>query len=139
MYAPEGLSNEMASLVGDSLRKRLAREHDASRANQSEVVSREARNESHTSSLGQHRARIEATSYHYWGKRLGYGCWNDRKFIKEYLRDNPESRVKSAGGKKAQVGYGGKKEHGYYDTPRGRVTYRKVFGPNERVEIDANA
>ena len=139
MYAPEGLSNEMASLVGDSLRKRLAREHDASRVNQSEVVSREARNESHTSSLGQHRARIEATSYHYWGKRLGYGCWNDRKFIKEYLRDNPESRVKSAGGKKAQVGYGGKKEHGYYDTPRGRVTYRKVFGPNERVEIDANA
>ena len=130
MYAPEGLSNEMASLVGDSLRKRLAREHDASRANQSEVVSREARNESHTSSLGQH---------HYWGKRLGYGCWNDRKFIKEYLRDNPESRVKSAGGKKAQVGYGGKKEHGYYDTPRGRVTYRKVFGPNERVEIDAYA
>ena len=139
MYAPEGLSNEMASLVGDSLRKRLAREHDASRVNQSEVVAREARNESRTSGIGQHRARIEATSYHHWGKRLGYGCWNDRKFIKEYLRDNPESRVKSAGGKKVQVGYGGKKEHGYYDTPRGRVTYRKVFGPNERVEIDANA
>ena len=139
MYAPEGLSDEMASLVGDSLRKRLAREHDASRVNQSEGVAREARNESHTSSLVQHQARIEATSYHHWGKRLGYDCWNDRKFIKEYLRDNPESRVKSAGGKKVQVGYGGKKEHGYYDTPRGRVTYRKVFGLNERVEIDANA
>jgi len=139
MYAPEGLSDEMASLVGDSLRKRLAREHDASRVNQSEVVAREARNESRTSGIGQHQARIEATSYHHWGKRLGYDCWNDRKFIKEYLRDNPESRVKSGGGKKVQVGYGGKKPHGYYDTPRGRVTYRKVFGPNERVEIDANS
>ena len=137
MYAPEGLSDEMASLVGDSLRKQLAREHQNSRANQSNGVAKEAQNESHTSALGQHQARIESTSYHYWGKRLGYGCWNDRKFMKEYLRDNPESRVKSGGSKKVKVGYGGKKEHGYYDTPRGRVTYRKVFGPNERVEIDA--
>ena len=137
MYAPEGLSDEMASLVGDSLRKQLAREHQNSRANQSDNVAKEAQNKSHTSALGQHRARIETTSYHYWGKRLGYGCWNDRKFMKEYLRDNPESRVKSGGSKKVKVGYGGKKEHGYYDTPRGRVTYRKVFGPNERVEIDA--
>ena len=79
MYAPEGLSDEMASLVGDSLRKRLAREHNASRVNQSEVVAREARNESRTSGIGQHRARIESTSYHYWGKRLGYDCWNDKK------------------------------------------------------------
>ena len=139
MYAPEGLSDEMTSLVGAALRKRLLREHDSARVSQSEGVAGAARRESHTTSFGQHKARIEPTSYHYWGKRLGYGCWNDRKFMKEYLRDNPESRVKSAGGKKAQVGYGGKKEHGYYDTPRGRVTYRKVFGPNERVEIDANA
>ena len=138
MYAPEGLSDEMASLVGDSLRKRLAREHNASRVNQSEVVAREARNESRTSGIGQHRARIEATSYHYWGKRLGYDCWNDKKFIKEYLRDNPESRVSSVSGK-TQVGYGSNKPLGYYDTPVGRVTYRKVYGPNERVEVAANA
>jgi hypothetical protein len=139
MYAPEGLSDEMTSLVGAALRKQLAREHQNSRVNQSGGVAKEARKESYVTSFGQHKARIETTSYHYWGKRLGYKCWGDRKFIKEYLRDNPESRVKSAGGKKAQVGYGGKKPHGYYDTPRGRVTYRKVFGPNERVEIDANA
>jgi len=137
MYAPEGLSDEMTSLVGAALRKQLAREHQNSRANQSNGVAREAKNESYLTSFGQHKARIESTSYHYWGKRLGYKCWSDRKFIKEYLRDNPESRVKSGGSKKVQVGYGGKKEHGYYDTPRGRVTYRKVFGPNERVEIDA--
>tara|TARA_Y100001968_G_scaffold94323_1_gene84734 strand:- start:2368 stop:2790 length:423 start_codon:yes stop_codon:yes gene_type:complete len=138
MYAPEGLSDEMASLVGDSLRKRLAREHDTSRVNQSEVVAREARNESRISGIGQHRARIESTSYHYWGKRLGYDCWNDRKFIKEYLRDNPESRVNSVSGK-TQVGYGSNKPLGYYDTPVGRLTYRKVYGKSPRVEVDANA
>ena len=138
MYAPEGLSDEMASLVGESLRKRLAREHNDSRVNQSDAVAREARKESRTSGIGQHRARIEATSYHYWGKRLGYDCWNDRKFLKEYLRDNPESRVKSVSGK-TQVGYGSNKPLGYYDTPVGRVTFRKVYGRNPRVEVDANA
>jgi hypothetical protein len=138
MYAPEGLSDEMASLVGESLRKRLAREHNDSRVNQSDAVAREARKESRTSSIGQHRARIESTSYHYWGKRLGYDCWNDRKFLKEYLRDNPESRVKSVSGK-TQVGYGSDKPIGYYDTPVGRVTFRKVYGRNPRVEVDANA
>ena len=139
MYAPEGLSDEMTSLVGAALRRQLTREHQNSRVNQSDGVARASKTESHTAEFGQHRARIEPTSYHYWGKRLGYSCWNDRKFMKDYLRDNPESRIKTAGGKKAQVGYGGKKPHGYYDTPVGRVTYRKVFGPNERVEIDANA
>lgn len=138
MYAPEGLSDEMASLVGESLRKRLAREHNDSRVNQSDVVAKEARKESRISGIGQHRARIEATSYHYWGKRLGYDCWNDRKFLKEYLRDNPESRVKSVSGK-TQVGYGSNKPLGYYDTPIGRVTFRKVYGRNPRVEVDANA
>lgn len=139
MYAPEGLSDEMASLVGQALQRQLAREHKTSRANQSGGISREARKESYHTSFGQHKARIEATSYHYWGKRLGYDCWNDRKFIKEYLRDNPESRVNSAGGKNTMVGYGGKKPHGYYDTPVGRVTFRKVYGRNTRVEVDANA
>jgi len=66
MYAPEGLSDEMASLVGDSLRKQLAREHQNSRVNQSDGVAKEAQNESHTSALGQHQARIETTSYHCW-------------------------------------------------------------------------
>ena len=139
MYAPGGLSDEMASLVGQALQRQLAREHQTSRANQSGGISREAQKETRTTSFGQHRARIEPTSYHYWGKRLGYDCWNDRKFIKQYLRDNPESRVKTAGNKNASVGYGGDKPHGYYDTPMGRVTFRKVYGSNPRVEVDANA
>ena len=44
---------------------------------------------------------------------------------------------KSAG--KTQVGYGSNKPIGYYDTPVGRITFRKVYGSNPRVEIDADA
>lgn len=54
--------------------------------------------------LGRLRARIPASSFHYWGKRLGYQCWNDEKFMKEYLRDN---NLEVRGGKtKLMVGYG---------------------------------
>lgn len=39
--------------------------------------------------------RIHPVSYHYWGKRLGYECWRDEQFVREYQRDNPYSRVHS--------------------------------------------
>lgn len=38
---------------------------------------------------------VHPTSYHYWGQRLGYQCWQDEQFCREYLRDNPEARVRS--------------------------------------------
>ena len=40
-------------------------------------------------------ARIHAASFHYWGQRLGYACWNDPQFRREYLRDNEYARVQS--------------------------------------------
>jgi hypothetical protein len=40
-------------------------------------------------------ARIPEESYHYWGMRMGYACWRDDGFMKEFLRDNPECRVNS--------------------------------------------
>ena len=138
MFAPEGLSDEMSALVAANLRGRLAREYQSSRVTQSSGIASQAKIEANHSVLGEQKARIEPTSYHYWGKRLGYECWNDRKFMKEYLRDNPESRVKSKSGK-TQVGYGSNKPIGYYDTPVGRITFRKVYGSNPRVEVDANA
>lgn len=45
--------------------------------------------------LGQMTMRIPQESYHYWGQRLGYACWRDDNFRKEFLRDNPECRVMS--------------------------------------------
>lgn len=38
---------------------------------------------------------VHPESFHYWGQRLGYSCWNDAQFKREYWRDNPAARVKN--------------------------------------------
>lgn len=58
----------------------------------------------HIDGLGECVARIPADAYFYWIARKGYGVWQDKTFLREYLRDNPEVRVKSAS-RKLQVGY----------------------------------
>ena len=58
--------------------------------------------------IGQLRMRVDPTLYHYWGHKLGYGCWKDSQFLREVERDNPEVRVKS-GGTRLQVGFEGAK------------------------------
>ena len=55
--------------------------------------------------LGQLMARIPIDAYHFWGQKLGYGCWNDKAFMDEFLRDNPELRVNSGGTKEIHVGW----------------------------------
>lgn len=45
--------------------------------------------------LGQHTMSIQADAYHYWGQRFGYKCWRDKKFRREFARDNPAVRVRS--------------------------------------------
>lgn len=45
--------------------------------------------------IGRHRLRVTAEAYHYWGARLGYGCWGDKQFLDEFERDNPECRVET--------------------------------------------
>jgi len=45
--------------------------------------------------IGRPIAKIPATSWHYWGHRLGYECWEDDTFLKEFLRDNPETAVRN--------------------------------------------
>lgn len=49
----------------------------------------------HIEGVGQMVARIPPFSFHYWGKRLGYQCWEDDQFLKEFLRDNEEVAVKN--------------------------------------------
>jgi hypothetical protein len=56
--------------------------------------------------LGQPIAEIPAYAATYWAIRKP-GCWKDAQFVKEFLRDNPECRVKSKGTKEIMVGYGG--------------------------------
>lgn len=45
--------------------------------------------------LGRKVAEIPADAYHYWGQRLGYECWKDKQFLREFLRDNPELAVRN--------------------------------------------
>ena len=58
--------------------------------------------------IGRLRMRVDPTLYHYWGHKVGYGCWKDAQFLREIERDNPEVRVKS-GGTRLQVGWSGTK------------------------------
>ncbi len=44
---------------------------------------------------GEVRLQIHPVSYHYWGQRLGYQCWQDPQFLHEYWRDNPECRIRN--------------------------------------------
>ncbi len=55
--------------------------------------------------LGQKIATIPLTAYHFWGQKLGYGCWDSKAFMDEFLRDNPECRVNSGGVKEISVGW----------------------------------
>lgn len=48
---------------------------------------------------GEVEMMIHPTSYHYWGQRLGYECWDDPTFRREYRRDNAVARVKSVADK----------------------------------------
>jgi len=53
---------------------------------------------------GEVQMSVRPEFYHYWGQRLGYECWKDEGFVKLFLRDNPECRVRSRS-KKTLVGY----------------------------------
>jgi len=55
--------------------------------------------------LGRLRLSVNPVAFHYWGRRLGYECWRDKQFLREFERDNASVRVKQAGGTRLQVGY----------------------------------
>ena len=46
-------------------------------------------------SFGRLRMRITPEAYHYWGRRLGYECWDCQQFLREYERDNESVRINS--------------------------------------------
>lgn len=48
-------------------------------------------------SFGRLRMRITPEAYHYWGGRLGYECWEDDQFLREFERDNEQVRINSKG------------------------------------------
>jgi hypothetical protein len=60
---------------------------------------------SHIEGVGECHMRVDSYIYHTYGKKYGYAIWNDKNFVREFKRDNPEVRVtKPRRGPK--VGYG---------------------------------
>lgn len=113
MSASHALSVDLSGLPGETLR---VMEQEFRRGAQLNAVKAEVEQRSighanrrearATDGVGELKARISPESFHYWGQRLGYECWQDKAFLDEYLRDNPDSRVKSVG-TRIQVGYRG--------------------------------
>lgn len=54
--------------------------------------------------LGAPVAEIDMESYIAWQRREP-GCWKSKQFVREFLRDNEDVRVKAAG-TRTQVGHG---------------------------------
>ncbi len=90
------------------LERQLQDEHAAKRALMGGRLAEThtlTRNRKAVNGAGAPVAEIPLESYLYWQRREGSGVWKDKRFMHEYLRDNPACRVK-AQGTRLQVGYG---------------------------------
>ena len=45
--------------------------------------------------IGECHFRIDPTVFFHWVRKEGRECWNDKQFIHEFKRDNPETIVRS--------------------------------------------
>lgn len=45
--------------------------------------------------LGQCVMRVGVDAFYYWGHREGFGCWQDKGFRREFMRDNESVRVRN--------------------------------------------
>ena len=53
---------------------------------------------------GEQTLMVHKRSFHYWGQRLGYECWDCPQFRHEYARDVETSRIEGIS-PNAMVGY----------------------------------
>jgi hypothetical protein len=117
-HAINSLPGELRDAVAARLRQRVLSQCDQaftdSKAIGAENNSRAYR---HVEGMGEMKASIPATAYHYWGQREGYDVWQDKKFMKKYREDNPDVKVNTVSGK-TQVGYTG---NGFYRVGAGRT------------------
>lgn len=105
--AINSLPGDMRHRVGDALRQRVFSQCDqAERDARSNGAANNSREYRHVNGMGEMRAQIPATAYHYWGQREGYEVWQDKQFMRKYLQDNPEVRVNTKP-ENIQVGYAG--------------------------------
>ena len=70
--------------------------HEASMREQMARKENESMGVAKTEGLGQLKATIPAREYFRW-HQSHRGCWSDKSFVKEFLRDNPSFKAKSLG------------------------------------------
>lgn len=120
----------MIELIPDELHDQLIREFRTgwnfqkvmAEANAQAVGKLNQRKAKSIDGIGQLEMRIDPDSFHYWGQRLGYDCWNDKQFRKDYAKANPYCKVNSGGTKEISIGW----TSGLESSTR-NVKYRKVF------------
>ncbi len=72
---------------------------------QQEIAATLGQDRNSVEGLGRPRLEVDSYAHAYWGTRLGFQCWKDPAFLREFERDNEACRVKSTG-TRLQVGYG---------------------------------
>lgn len=92
MFAGENLGIEDPEMI-DLIKQELVTGWNASavlaRVRQQQVAAANSRIETAMiEGVGQHTMSIDADAYHFWNWREP-GCWGDKAFRREYLRDNP--------------------------------------------------
>ena len=100
------LPSDVRAKAAGHLLQRVLSERNAIAANAKAIAAENNNREyGHIEGMGAMTASIDPASYHYWHNREP-GCWSDKQFVREYLRDNPEARVKTRS-QNIQVGYDG--------------------------------
>lgn len=110
---PEHLKDEVARELANGWRLEEIKARHA--AQQLGKLNRDVAHKS-VKGLGRLVARIPSQAFHYWNKKDGMtGCWDDKAFMNEFLRDNPECKVTNQeiktvviGGAKGLLDYNGK-------------------------------
>ncbi len=77
------------------MRKKMARMHaEMALAAKAGGVRRVLKDDGHGG--GDVAYMVHPISFHFWGHKKGYECWQDDEFVREYLRDNPAARIKTS-------------------------------------------
>jgi hypothetical protein len=108
IYAPmlDSMPDEIRRGIEDEIRNGWQREAAMAEVN-NRMQGVENRTEHRSiEGLGRLRMQVDPTSYNFWGQKLGYECWRDKQFLREYERDTPDARVVCRGTGKIQVGFG---------------------------------
>jgi hypothetical protein len=88
------LGGDMYGLVEKELRMGFELERQRAFARQREIAKANARNpRKSVEGLGQVTMSIDPVLRLLAERQYGHGCFRDKRFVKELLRDNPELRV----------------------------------------------